>query len=279
MVHIITDSAADFEPQELEKLHIDCVPMQVNFKDKEYKENVNLTKEEFYIMLEKGDYPKTSQPSPYDFEMAMKKSKEAGDECVVVTISSNLSGTHQSAYLTKEMLKCDNCYVVDGLTATAGQRILVEHAVKLRDEGKSAKEIADVLENLKGRIKICACIDNLEYLYKGGRLSKACYTVGSFANIKPIIYVSHEGKVEVCAKALSMKKGIATVCKRFEEFKLDMEYPIYIVYSNKKANGEHLRQAISSCGCEVPDDNLVNIGATIGAHIGSGACGVVFVSK
>ncbi len=279
MVRIITDSAADFEPCELEKFGIDCVPMQVTFGDTRYKENVNLDKNQFYKLLEGGVFPKTSQPTPFDFEEIFETYAKKGDECVVVTISSALSGTYQSAFITKENLEYDNCFVVDGLSATAGQRILVEHAVKLRNEGKPAKDIANELEELKGRIKIYACIDTLEYLYKGGRVSKAAYAVGSFANIKPVIYVSREGKVEVCSKALSMKKGIATVCKRFEEFKPDTDYPIYIVYSNKKTNGEHLREAIKSCGYEVPEENLVNIGATIGAHIGSGACGVVFVSK
>ena len=205
MVRIITDSAADFEPYELEKHNIICVPMQISFDDNEYKENENLTKTQFYELMENsGVFPKTSQPTPYDFEVFLESFKDSGDECVIITISSALSGTYQNAFLVKNMLCYEGCYVVDSLNATAGERILVEYAVKLRDEGKSAKEIFDELEILKTKIKLFACVDTLEYLHKGGRLSKTAYTVGTIANIKPVIRVSEEGTVEVSAKAISM---------------------------------------------------------------------------
>lgn len=137
----------------------------------------------------------------------------SGDECVIITISSVLSGTYQSAFLVKNMLDYENCYVVDSLNATAGQRLLVDYAVKLRGEGKSAKEIFDELEIVKTKIKLYACVDTLEYLHKGGRLSKTAYTVGTFANIKPVIRVSEEGAVEVSSKAMSMKGGINVIQK------------------------------------------------------------------
>ena len=178
MVRIITDSAADFEPQELEKHDITCVPMQISFDDNEYKENENLTKEQFYELLENCEnFPKTSQPTPYDFEVLLEEFMENGDECIIITISSALSGTYQNAFLVKNMLDYENCYVLDSLNATAGQRLLVDYAVKLRDEGKTVKEIFEELEILKTKIKLYACVDTLEYLHKGGRLSKTAYTV------------------------------------------------------------------------------------------------------
>lgn len=280
MVKIITDSAADFEPQELEKLNVICVPMQVAFGEDVYKENENLTKTQFYEMLENsGEFPKTSQPAPYDFEVFLREFKAGGDECVIITISSALSGTYQSACLVKDMTEYSECYVVDSLNATGGERLLVEYAVKLRDEGKSAKEIFDELETVKNKIKLYACVDTLEYLYKGGRLSKTAYTVGTLANIKPVICVSVEGKVEVESKALSMKKGISTVYKKLEEEEPDTSFPIYVVYSNNRENGERLVAGVKKIGYEVAEDKIVNIGATIGTHVGSNACGVVYVAK
>ena len=110
MVRIITDSAADFEPLELEKYEITCVPMQISFDDKEYKENENLTKQQFYELLDKSDsFPKTSQPTPYDFEVMLEEIMKNGDECLVITISSALSGTYQNAFLVKNMLEYENC--------------------------------------------------------------------------------------------------------------------------------------------------------------------------
>lgn len=280
MVKIITDSAADFEPQEIKKLDIFCVPMQITFGDKEYKENENLTKSEFYELLENGSsFPKTSQPTPYDFEVLIQEVIDNDDECVIITISSALSGTYNNAVLVKDMLEYSKCYVVDSLNATGGERLLVEHAVKLRDEGKSAKEIFDELEILKNKIELHACVDTLEYLYKGGRLSKAAYSVGTLANIKPIIYISREGKVEVASKTLSMRKGIKAICEKLENSKPDANYPIYVVYSNNRENGERLAEYAEKCGCKILSENIINIGATIGSHVGSNACGIVYVAE
>ena len=279
MVRIITDLAADYEPQELEEYNITCVPMQISFDDNEYKENENLTKTQFYELLENSEsFPKTSQPTPYDFEVLLEEFMENGDECVIITISSALSGTYQNAFLVKNMLDYENCYVVDSLNATAGQRLLVDYAVKLRDESKSAKEIFDELEILKTKVKLYACVDTLEYLNKGGRLSKTAYAVGTLANIKPVIRISEEGKVEVSSKAMSMKNGISTVAKKLQTYTPDLNYPIYIVYSNNRKNGDLLAEAVKKSGFDALPENIINIGATIGAHVGSGACGVIYVS-
>ncbi len=280
MVRIITDSAADFEPAELSAKNIICVPMKINFGGEEYTENVNLTKSEFYELLASGeDFPKTSQPAPFDFEQVLERIKSDGDEAVIITISSALSGTYQNAFLVKNMLDYDGCYVVDSLSATAGQRVLVEHAVKLRDEGKSAAEIAEEITHLRERVEIYACIDTLEYLYKGGRISHTSYTVGSFVNIKPMITVSREGRVEVPAKALSMRKGIKNICARLEKVKPDTNYPMYLVYSHNRKNAELLADAVRGAGYDIDDEHIVNIGAAIGAHIGPNACGAIYISE
>lgn len=280
MVQIITDSAADFEPNEIEKHNIICIPLSISFGNKVFRDNENLTKSEFYELLETSDeFPKTSQPSPMELENYLKKFKADGDECIVVTLSSALSGTYQSALLVKNMTEFDSCYVIDSLNATAGQRILVEHAVKLRNERKSAKEIADILENLKKRVRLMGCVDTLEYLYKGGRLSKTAYTVGSMVNIKPIIRVSQEGKVEACSKALSTRQGIKAVTNDFLKLNVDTNYPIYIVYSHNRKNADILAKNLAEKGFEIPEERIVNIGATIGAHVGKNACGFICIEK
>lgn len=280
MVQIITDSASDFEPHEIENLNIVCIPLSISFGGKVFRDNENLTKSEFYELLETSDeFPKTSQPSPMELENYLKKFKADGDECIIVTLSSALSGTYQSAVLVKNMTEFDYCYVIDSLNATAGQRILVEHAVKLRNEGKSAKEIADILENLKKRVRLMGCVDTLEYLYKGGRLSKTAYTVGSMVNIKPIIRVSQEGKVEACSKALSTRQGIKAVTNDFLKLNVDTNHPIYIVYSHNRKNADILAKNLAEKGFEIPKERIVNIGATIGAHVGKNACGFICIEK
>lgn len=280
MVKIVTDSAADYERDELESKNIICTPMRITFGENEYIENVNLTKDKFFELLESSEeFPKTSQPSVYEYETIFNQLKADGDECVVITISSALSGTYQNALLTKNMCEYKECYVIDSLNATGGQRILVDEAVRLRDDGKSAREIADILEKLKDKVVLMACVDTLEYLYKGGRLSKAAYTVGSMVNIKPVIEVSKEGKVEVPSKALSIRQGIRTICEAFAQNPPDTNYPIYIVYTHNRKNADILAKKIRELGYDIDDERIVNIGATIGAHVGKNACGYIYIEK
>ena len=279
MVRLITDSAADLEIAEYEKLNITCIPLTVFFGDKEYQENVNLSKDQFYELLASGEYPKTAQASPQVLLDLFEEAKEAGDEAIYITLSSALSGTYQSACAAKQMADYEGCYVVDGKNATGGQRMLVEYAAKLRDEGKTAKEIIAGVESLNGRIVLYACMDTLEYLYRGGRISQTVYKLGTLAQVKPIIRVSDEGKVEVPAKAMGMKKGMDYLCKRVEERKPDLNFPFYAMYTGDRSNGEKLAEKFRSMGYEIPQERIINVGAAIGSHVGPNACGMVYISE
>ncbi len=280
MIRIITDSAADLEPAEIKAKNVICVPMQIYIDGKEYKENVNLTKDDFYELLEKsGDFPKTSQPSPADFEVVMEEAKSEGDECVVITVSSALSGTYQNAVISKNTLEYEKCYIIDSLNVAGGERILVERAVQLRAEGKTAEDIFKQLEQLKQRIVLVACVDTLEYLYKGGRLSKSAYALGSLANIKPIIEITKEGKVGIVGKNMSIRKSLRKMCEILNEIKPDNSYPMYIVYSHNKNNACLLAQYLKENGIVIDGSNMFNIGAAIGAHTGCNACGLVYIRE
>ena len=200
MVRIITDSAADFEPRELAEKNIHCIPIKVMLGDKEYEENINLSKDQFYELLAStGCTPKTSQPSPQILMDLFADAKKAGEEAVYISLSSALSGTYQSAVMTQEDFGSDSHLVLDSKNATGGQRLLVEYAVRLRDEGKSAGEIVEAVTAIRDKIVLYACIDTLEYLYKGGRCSHTVYKLGTMAQVKPIILVSQEGGIEVPA--------------------------------------------------------------------------------
>ena len=280
MVRIITDSAADFEPVELEKLNISCIPLKVMLEDKEYEENVNLGKDQFYELLAStGATPKTSQPAPQRLMGLLEEAKQAGDEVVCIMLSSALSGTYQTSVMTCEDAECDDFYVFDSLNATGGQRLLVEYAVRLRDEGKSAKEIITALESVRDKIVLFACIDTLEYLYRGGRISQTVYKLGTMAQVKPIIRVSEEGTIEVPAKAMGMRKGMDQLCKRIELQKPSSDHNFYVMYTADRAIGQTLAQKVSAMGIEVPEERIVQVGAVIGSHIGPNACGIVYVAE
>ena len=280
MVRIITDSAADFEPRELEKLNISCIPLTVSFGSDDYQENVNLDKNRFYELLAASEeFPKTSQASPQVLMDLFESAQAAGEEAIYITLSSALSGTYQSAMAVKNMVDGDNCYVFDGKNGTGGQRMVVEEAVRLRDAGLNAKQIIAELETFRDRIVLFACINTLENLYKGGRISQTAYAIGSLAQIKPIIQVDLEGRVIVPAKAMGMRKGMDYLCKRLEAQPMDEDYPLYVMYTNDREVARTLARRLSAFGYEIPEERIIQVGAAIGTHIGTDACGLVYIGK
>lgn len=280
MVRIITDSAADFEPFELENLNISCIPLKVMLGDMEYEENVNLSKAQFFSLLATtGATLKTSQPSPQILMDLYEDARKAGDEAIYIPLSSALSGTYQTALMTCEDMECEDCYVFDSLNATGGQRLLVEYAVRLRDEGKTAREIIAALEAIRDKIVLFACIDTLEYLYRGGRISHTVYKLGTMAQVKPIIRVSEEGTIEVPAKAMGMRKGMDQLCKYLEARKPSAEHKLYVMYTADRTIGQTLAQKVASLGYEIPEEQIIQVGAGIGSHIGPNACGIVYVAE
>lgn len=280
MVRLITDSAADFEPFELEKLGITCIPIKVLLGDKEYEENVNLTKDQFFRLLEQtGASPKTSQPSPNILMDLFRQTKEAGEEALYITLASALSGTYQSAAMICDDAESELCHVLDSRNATGGQRLQLEYAARLRDEGKSAAEIVEAVKAMQGKIVLYACIDTLEYLYRGGRISQTVYKLGTMAQVKPIIRVAETGAIEVPAKALGMRKGMDFLCKRVEQQKPSKDHNFYVMYTADRTIGQTLAQKFRDMGIEVPEDRIIQVGAGIGSHVGPNACGMVYVAE
>ena len=229
-VKILCDSSADFNIEEIRALDLLYVPIPVMFGDETYIEGENITKDEFYKKLTSDpNFPTTSQPSPAMFLDCFKEAKKNNDEIVAILIPEALSGTLQNANMAKNMTEYDNIHIVDGLNIAAALRILVEHAVKLRDEGKSALEIYEELNELRTRTKVYAALDTLENLYRGGRLSKAAAGIGELANLKPVVTLDENGAVAVCSKAIGKNKAIGNIIKHLETLTLDKNFPIYFL--------------------------------------------------
>ena len=280
MVRIITDSAADFEPHELQQLDVTLIPLIVRFGEAEYQDGRDLRKADFYEkLLTSGAFPLTSQPSPTVLEDLFRSAAAEGDEAVYITISSGISGTYQTARMICMDVDAPGCFVVDSRNATGGQRQIVEQAVRLRDSGKSAAEIVEALEAFRQKIVLYACINTLEYLYKGGRISHTVYKLGNMAQIKPVIHVDPEGRIAIPAKAMGMRKGMETLCKYLDARKPDPAFPLYVMYTNNRSAAEALTDRLRAHGCAVSDDHIIGVGAAIGTHIGPDACGLVYVEE
>ena len=178
MIRILLDSSADFSAEEVKTRNMELVPINITMNGTNYHDGVDITKDEFYdLLVSSEEFPMTAQPSPQDFLDIFEDAKEKGDQLIYLSLSSALSGTFQSATLAKNMAEYDEIYLVDTLSATRAIRLMAEYACKLREEGKDAATIAAELEEFKSRVVILAAVDTLEYLQKGGRLSKAAAAV------------------------------------------------------------------------------------------------------
>lgn len=277
MIKILIDSSSDYEINEVREKNLGFIPIHVTIDQKDYADGIDFAKDEFYTLLkESKDFPKTSQPSPEAFLSSFREAKEKGDSLICILLSSALSGTCQSAMIAKDIVEYENIYIIDSLSATYPIKILADYALSLIDKGYSAEEIVGKTEELKSHVKLLAGLDTLEYLAKGGRLNKSVAAVGELANIKPIITLTQEGSVGVLGKCIGKNKAIAQVLKHLHEESISPEFPLYVIYTYGTENCEKFEEKLTEGGYSIT--GRLQVGATIGAHIGPNAFGVVFVT-
>lgn len=278
MIRILVDSSSDYLMEEIKEKNLEIAPIGIVIGDETYFDGQNLERDHFYEMLvESKAFPQTSQPSPQEFLDIFKDVKERQDDLVCILLSSALSGTYQSAVLAKQMVDYERIFLIDSLTATFNIKILADHALDLVAQGKTTEEIVAAVEGMKSKVKVYAALDTLEYLARGGRISKATAAIGQLANIKPIITVSEQGEVSLLGKALGKNKAISQMLQYLDELEIDTRFPAYTLYSYGVENCEHFQEKLTQAGIHV--ERQMQIGPTIGTHIGPGAFGVVFVSK
>lgn len=275
-IRIIADSASDMSEKEFEHLRI--LPLTVGFGETEYQDGVTLSAEEFYKKLEEcSDLPKTSQVTPFAFEEAIQEALDAGETPIVITMSSKLSGTYNSAKIAASDFE-EEVYVIDSENVCAGERIVVEYALRLVEEGKTAKEIVETVEAVKSRACLIATFDTLEYLRRGGRISNISGIVGGMLSIKPVLGMKN-GVLEMFGKARGSKNAANTIVKLIEETGgIDYSMPYALVYTGLD---DSRVQKFAKDNEELFQPNTGNIkictvGSTVGTHAGPGAIGVVF---
>lgn len=277
-IRIIVDSTADLLPQVKEQVQV--VPLTVRFDDEEYIDGVTIDHKTFYEKLVESDVlPTTSQATPDAFMQALEAAKAAGEAAVVITLSSQLSGTYQSAVIAAA--DYDNVYVVDSRSAAIGSGILVELALKLRDEGLDAAAIAARLEEEKQHIIVVALVDTLEYLKKGGRISATVAFAGAVLNIKPVVSIE-DGEIHMLGKARGSKMGNNLLVQEIEKAGgVDFDKPVLLGYTGLS---DALLQKYIEDSRHIWEAGLdrvryTAIGSVIGTHAGPGAVGVAFFKK
>lgn len=280
-VRIIIDSASDFTKERADQLNLDFMPLKTIFGDTEYLDGITIDHHRFFELLIEGDcMPTTSQVSPHDFETIYQDVKEKGDTAVVITLSSKLSGTYQSANIALDGFE-DCITVVDSENVCAGEQILILYACHLREQGLSAKEIAHALDIKKKDICVVALLDTLEYLKKGGRISATAAFAGTLLSIKPVIAIEN-GEVVVLGKARGSKNGNNMLKQEITKCNgIDFTMPVMLVYSGLDDSmlKKYMLDNIDLWEGNLEELPYTSIGATIGTHVGPGAIGVAFFHK
>lgn len=274
-VRIIVDSSTDVGESYLSRLQV--VPLTLRFGEEEFYDGVTIHKEEFYRRLVETDVlPTTSQATPDTFDRIFREVAANGDSAVVITLSSQLSGTYQSACIAADSY--ENIYVVDSYSVAIGTGVLAQYAVDLADRGLSAREIAARLVEKKKDVCVVALLDTLEYLKKGGRISKTVAFAGGVLNIKPVVTVQ-DGVVALIGKARGSRNGNNLLVEKIKESGgVDFDLPVLLGYTglNSDLLDKYVEDSRGLWADHLPSIPKTLLCSVIGTHVGPGAVAVAF---
>ena len=277
-VKIIVDSTCNAEESVMSKLQV--VPLTIHFGEEEYLDGVDIDNSRFYEMLIESDtLPTTSQASPGNFEQMYQKALADGSDAVVITVAGKLSGTYQSACIAAENYE-GRVYVVDSGTVAIGTGILAKCALEMAQKGYSAPQIAKEIGELAGRVNLIALLDTLEYLKKGGRISKTVAMAGSLLSIKPVVSVKN-GEIQMLGKARGSKQGNNLLCTSVQKTGVDFTRPVMLGYTG--LDDSLLKKYIQD-SADLWEGNCTSlpyalIGSVIGTHVGPGAIAVAYIEQ
>ncbi len=275
-VRIILDSTTDLAPGLASQFTV--VPLSIRFGDEEFIQGVTLDNHQFYEKLVACDVlPTTSQAPPYQFEECFRQAVDAGDDVIVITLSSKLSGTCQSAQVAAAEFP-GRVFVVDSASVSIGAGILAQWGLELARQGLSAREIADALTAQREKICIVAMLDTLAYLKKGGRISAAAAIAGSLLGIKPVVGME-DGGVTVLGKAQGSKQGNNLLVKEIHAAGgVDFTRPLLLGYTGLSdvLLEKYVRDSAALWEGNIDILPQTLIGSVVGTHVGPGAVAVAF---
>lgn len=277
-VHIITDSTSDISQELAMVLGIDVIPLSVNIEGVDYIDGFTISNQEFFEKLRNSKVlPKTSAPSPKAFLDAINK-YPSNEEILIMTISSDVSGTYNSAKLAVDELNRGNIVLLDTRQATIGLHALVQSAVIFRNQGDNLKTIVSKVKEISTRIVVQAAFEDLKYLRMGGRLPFIQAALGTVINLKPIITMK-DGVVHAHSKTVGMKRALNYLVRNLEKNAVDYTLPTFIGHTDNLEMFEKFKSFIKYVKPEFPLDRTASIGLTVGTHAGPGCVGIVYFTK
>lgn len=278
MLRIITDSLCDLTMDYAKKLNIDILPLTVRFGENDYKCGVELTNEAFYDKLTNdSSHPTTAAVNPFEFEEIFQQYIDAGDEIVAILFSKHMSATFQSASIAAENVNSDRLHLIDCENGAMGQALLILTAVSLRDEGRNATEVAEIIRSLLPRTMTYIVVDTLEYLKRGGRISKSAALIGGLMKLHPVLQIIADGAKPV-DKVKGKKSTNAWLLNKLREKPADTDYKLVIGHSNAPERAEAFKEQLQEAG--ITNDIFITcIGPIVGTHIGPNCLGIGYIEK
>ena len=275
-IKIITDSTLDLPVELIREKNIEVLPLLINFGEESYLDGVEITTKEMIDKINAtGILPTTAQVTPNRFEETFKKYLDEGYKIVVLTLSSDMSGTYQSACIAKDMLESDDVVVIDSRNVTSGLGLLVLKACQFRDKGLGIKEIEEEILKAIPKVKSSLNFESLENLVRGGRLSKTAGTIGSVLGLRLILEVK-DGKMSVKDKVRGSKKALKKLISDFESVDVDFDSPIVLLELLNEDVYEGLKIYFQEKNINYID---AKVGCTVGIHSGIKPCGIFFFEK
>ena len=276
MLRIITDTASDITIEQAKEMNIDIASLEITFEDGPAPQKTEADFKRFYERLETCEkLPVTSRTAPEEYLKVFWDAKAAGDDVLVITLSSGLSGTIDSARMAKEIAEYDRIEIVDSQQAILTQRMLVEYAVKLREEGYQLQEIAERVKEMRDKVVVCGVVDTLKFLQKGGRIPASLAAMGTLLRIKPVI-VLEDKILKQLGKARGQDAGVAMLYKRMEQDGFNKAYPVYFGYtSNHEITEKFMQETKERYG--LTQTRMFPIGGVIGTHCGTNCVAVAYV--
>ena len=274
MLRVLVDSGSSIKFAEQEKLNVEIIPLRYLMGEIEYRDGLDETIDEFYqLLIGQKIFPQTSLPQLDELQSKVASYAEAGDDVIIITISSKISGTYNA--ICKLFEGEEKVHVVDSLSAVGGLRLIVEEINRNRD--LPIEQILQKVQAIIPKIRVIAIPETLEYLFRGGRLSRKEWLFGSILNLKPLITIT-DGQVKVASKKIGLRLAMRECADMLKRWNCDVNYPIVPSYTY---NVENLVKLI-----EVTDEQYRpamieydNLCPVIACHWGPNACGFIFVSK
>lgn len=276
MIQIITDTASDITYEQAKQMNVKLVELPINFEDGPCHQGDAEDFENFYERLRNCEkLPVTSRPAPQAYLDLFLKAKEKGDDVLVLTMSEGLSGTIESALEAVLLSNYDRIRVVDTHQAILTQRLLVEYAVILRNDGYDVLSIEDKIIQMRDQLVVCGVVDTLKYLRKGGRIPAGLAAIGEKLHIKPVIMLK-DTKLKTIGKVRSFQSGVNMLYHQMETDGYNKAYPIYFGYTDNRLLGERFMQATQE-KYGLKNTQLYPVGGIIGTHCGTNCVAVAYM--